>query len=64
MDTITNSLKGFLGGAMEGLGQWAPKLLGALVALIIGLWIIRMIIKGISKAFETKHLDETLRPFL
>lgn len=64
METITKALSGFLGGAMEGLGQWAPKLLGALIALIIGLWIIRMVMKAVSKVFETKHIDETLRPFL
>lgn len=64
METLTKSLSNFLGGAMEGVGQWAPKLLGALVALIIGLWIVRVAMKGVSKVFENKHLDETLRPFL
>ena len=64
METITQSLSSFLGGAMEGIGQWTPKLLGALIALIIGLWIIRMVMNGVSKLFETKHVDETLRPFL
>lgn len=33
-------------------------------ALIIGFWIIRMLLKGVSKAFETRHVDETLCPFL
>jgi len=64
METITKSLSNFIEGAMEGLGQWTPKLLGALVALLIGLWLIGMVMKAVSKIFETKHIDATLRPFL
>jgi len=64
MDTITQSLSSFYNTIATGIGDWGLKLIGALAALIIGLWIVRMIIKAISKVLETKHVDETLRPFL
>ncbi|WP_298420461.1 mechanosensitive ion channel domain-containing protein [uncultured Kordia sp.] len=63
-NTITDSLGTFYDSIAVGIGDWGLKLIGALAALIIGFWIIRMLMKAISKAFETRHVDETLRPFL
>lgn len=43
---------------------WGPKVLGSLATLIIGSWVIRMIMRGIEKMLGTRHVDETLRPFI
>jgi small conductance mechanosensitive channel len=40
------------------------KLIGALIVLIIGLWVIKLILKGIRKAMEKKDMDDSLKPFL
>ncbi len=64
MKTINESLANFYDAIASGVGNWGLKLIGALATLIIGFWIIRILIKGISKAFENKRIDETLRPFL
>lgn len=64
METIQNGLSNFYNSIASGMGDWGLKLIGALAALIIGLWIIRILVKGVSKVFESKHIDETLRPFL
>lgn len=64
MDTITESLKNFYSSISTGLGNWGLQLIGAIAALIIGLWVIRFIMKGISKVFEKRSFDETLQPFL
>ncbi|CAM1344672.1 mechanosensitive ion channel family protein [Tenacibaculum amylolyticum] len=64
METVTKSVSNFYNSIAAGVGDWGLKLLGAFAALIIGLWIIRIVMKGISRAFETKHIDTTLRPFL
>lgn len=40
------------------------KLIGAIVVLVIGLWVIRMIMKGIKKGFEKREMDPSLKPFL
>jgi len=64
MDTMTNSFQSFYDSISSGLGNWGLQLLGAIGALIIGLWIIRILIKAISKIFEKRTIDETLQPFL
>ena len=43
---------------------WTPKVLGALVTFIIGSWVIRIVLKGVNKLLFSKHVDETLRPFI
>ena len=40
------------------------KLIGALVVLIIGLWVVKLIMKGVRKAFEKREMDASLQPFL
>ena len=64
MDTLTESLKNFYFTISSGLGNWGLQLIGALAALIIGLWVIRILMNAISKVFEKRSIDETLQPFL
>tara|TARA_R110002126_G_scaffold258482_1_gene401464 strand:+ start:32766 stop:33596 length:831 start_codon:yes stop_codon:yes gene_type:complete len=64
MDTFTESLKNFYNTISSGLGNWGLQLIGAIAALIIGLWIIRIIMNAIAKIFEKRTIDETLQPFL
>ncbi|MDH3650345.1 MAG: mechanosensitive ion channel family protein [Saprospiraceae bacterium] len=44
--------------------DYAPKVAGAVVTLILGFWIIGMIVKGVRKAMERRGVDESIRPFL
>lgn len=64
METIKEVLSNFYNSMATGAGDWGLKLLGAFAALLIGLWIIRILVKGVSKAFDSKRVDKTLRPFL
>ncbi|NQX90856.1 MAG: mechanosensitive ion channel [Flavobacteriales bacterium] len=64
METITGTLQSLYNTVVNGIGDWGLKLLGAIAALIIGLWIIRFIMKGIAKAFDLRQIDATLKPFL
>ena len=43
---------------------WGPKLVGAVLALIIGLYIVKMITASVDRVMEKKELDPSLRPFL
>ncbi|WP_231705986.1 mechanosensitive ion channel family protein [Labilibaculum antarcticum] len=43
--------------------EYAPKLLLALVTLVIGLWIIKVITKGVRKVMDKRDMDATLKPF-
>lgn len=44
--------------------SWAPKLVGALLVLIIGFWIVGMIVKIVRKAMDRAGLDKDVQPFL
>ncbi len=48
----------------EVLMQYAPKVVAALILLIIGLWVIKMITKAVNKVMEKRNLDSSLRGFL
>jgi small conductance mechanosensitive channel len=43
---------------------WAPKLVAAIVVLIIGFWIVGMISKMIGKSLTKSGIDKDLIPFL
>jgi small conductance mechanosensitive channel len=43
---------------------YAPKLLLAIVTLLVGLWIIKIIVKSIARVMERKRVDPSLTPFL
>lgn len=43
---------------------YAPKILMAIVIWLIGLWVIRMVLKGIRKALEKGNYDVSLQKFL
>ena len=53
---------------MEWLWQMAVayglKLIGAIIVLIIGLWVIKAIMKALRKNFDKRGMDESLKPFL
>lgn len=52
----------------EGFTDWlmtyGPKLIGAIITLIIGLWMIKIIQKFLIKIMDRSKLDETLKKFL
>lgn len=64
MTEFKQALQNFFNSISTGIGDWGLKLIGGLAALMIGLWIIRIVIKGIAKVFDSSKIDRTLRPFL
>ena len=44
--------------------EYAPSLLLAILTLIIGLWIIKLVVKGVNKASEKSKVDASLSKFL
>ena len=43
---------------------YGPKLIGAIITLIIGWWIIKVIQKTLRKTFEKREMEPSLRGFL
>ncbi len=50
--------------ALEFAFDFGPQLLGALVALVIGLWIVGRISRGIKHLMEKRGVEPSLRSFL
>lgn len=43
---------------------WAPKLISAILILIIGFWIVGWVVKMVGKAMTKSGLDQDVQPFL
>lgn len=43
---------------------YGPKLIGAIITLVVGLWVIKIITKRVGKVFDKRGIDPSLRPFL
>lgn len=54
----------FIEKLIEIAASYGPRLIGAIVVLIIGLWIIKMITKGLKKGMEKRNTNESLKPFI
>jgi len=46
------------------LTVYGPRLLGGIVVLVLGLWIIKMIVKAFVRVMKKGKTDDTLIPFL
>jgi small conductance mechanosensitive channel len=49
---------------IEILVNYAPKVVGAIITLIIGLWLVKIIVKNVRKVMERRNVDASLIPFL
>ena len=48
----------------DAIINYGPKLLLAIITLIVGLWIIKMITKGLIRVLNKRNIDDSLKPFL
>lgn len=48
----------------EMITSYAPRVIGAIIALILGFWIIGRITGVLRRTLEKRAIDETVRPFL
>jgi small conductance mechanosensitive channel len=44
--------------------EYAPKLIGGILVLFIGLWVTNLITKAVGKSLEKSSIDQSLVPFL
>ncbi|WPR72412.1 mechanosensitive ion channel [Flavobacterium sp. NG2] len=44
--------------------EYAPKLIGGIIVLVIGLWVTRIVTKAVGKSLEKSKMDQSLVPFL
>ena len=58
------NMRGYWDKGVELLMLYIPKLVLAIVVLIIGLWVIKIVVKAMGKAIEKTGTDESLAKFL
>lgn len=51
-------------GLITNLVAWAPKIVGAIVVLIVGFWLAGMVSRMVGKSMDKSGLDKDLIPFL
>jgi small conductance mechanosensitive channel len=44
--------------------EWGPKVIGAIIVLVVGLWVVKIITRSVGRNFEKRNIDASLRPFL
>lgn len=54
----------YLEKLLELVLHYGPKILGALLIWFVGKWLIKMLVKGLTKLLERQRKDPSLRPFL
>ena len=59
-----NNLQNYTDKAVELLMSYGPKLILAIVTLIIGLWLIKLFLKGLGKAMDRSKIEISLHKFL
>lgn len=65
MEDLTNlDLQKYIDQFGSMVIEYAPKLLLAIVTLIIGLWIINIAMRGMAKMLQKRNTDPSLTPFL
>ncbi|MEN8138574.1 MAG: mechanosensitive ion channel domain-containing protein [Bacteroidota bacterium] len=64
MNFDNSSIEKYFDKAIEMLMEYGPKLVLAIITLIIGIKIIKFILKLIDKTLENKNYDPSLKPFL
>lgn len=57
-------LENTIGPIISYVTEYGITLVGGIIALIVGLWIIGMIMSAIRKGFDSRDFDSTLKPFL
>jgi small conductance mechanosensitive channel len=58
------NLQAYTSKAIELIMTYGPKLLLAIVVLLIGLWIVKFVVKAFRKAMEKGGMDVSLQSFL
>ncbi len=59
-----NNLQVYSDKAISMIMEYGPKLVLAIITLIVGLWIIKVFIKGLGKTLERSKTDASLKHFL
>ena len=60
----TDQMVGYMDTAVEMTMSYGPKLLLAIVVLVVGLWIVNRLVRVMGKGMERSNTEPTLAKFL
>ena len=60
----TSTLQTIYDNLLEIVFYYGPKLLGALFIWILGLWVIKLIVRALQLLFDRSKTDASLKSFL
>jgi small conductance mechanosensitive channel len=64
MEEKITVVEGYLDKLIDIAYEYGPKLVGAIIVLILGLWITKLITRLIGRSLEKAKIDQSLVPFL
>ena len=64
MEELTSSANEYSQQLIDLVWQWGPKIVTALLTLVVGLWVIGIITRSIGKGMEKRNVDPSLGPFI
>lgn len=64
MKTYSFNIEKHIDRFITNVVEYTPRIIGALLVLIVGMWLINRLTKITGKAFEKRDLDVSLRTFL
>jgi small conductance mechanosensitive channel len=64
MEETSQNLLSQTSKMMRWAEEYGPKIVGAVIALVVGLWLVNRLIKVMSMRMEQTKVDESLQPFL
>lgn len=64
MEEQVNKVKDFSAIAIAWMLDYGPKIVLAIITLVIGLWIIKLFTKSFDKIMTKRNFDPSLKPFL
>ncbi len=64
MEEIASNANEYSQQLIDLIWVWGPKIVTALLTLIIGLWIIGIITRSIGKGMDKRNVDPSLKPFI
>jgi len=64
MKELTSSANTYSQQLIDLAWAWGPKIVTAILTLIIGLWAVGIITRAIGKGMDKRKLDPSLRPFI
>lgn len=64
MEEITSDANKYSQQLIDIAWTWGPKVVTAILTLVIGLWIIGIVVRSFGKAMKKRNVDPSLSPFL